>query len=263
MDLLKYNREAWENEVRTGNVWTVPVSPEEVAAARKGIATLLLTPLKPVPASWYPAIRGKRVLCLACGGGQQGPLFAAMGADVTVLDNCPAQLARDAEVARRDGLRIALVEGDMRDLSMFADASFDLVFHPVSNVFVDRIRPVWRESHRVLVPGGSLLSGFMNPVAYIFDLDRMERDGSLEVRYRIPYSDLEQLPPDVLKARIEAKEPLEFGHTLEDQIGGQTDAGFVIAAFYEDRSGWDDPIDAHLPVYCATLAKKPRRGGSD
>ncbi len=59
----------------------------------------------------------------------------------------------------------------MRDLSAFADESFDLVFHPVSNLFVPEVRPVWNEAFRVLRRGGSLLAGFLNPAVYIFDLE--------------------------------------------------------------------------------------------
>jgi len=132
MDLLKLNREAWNEEVQKRNVWTRPVSPEVIADARMGRWSLLLTPTKPVPADWYPELRGAKVLCLASGGGQQGPILATAGADVTVLDNCPAQLEQDRMVAEREGLSIRLEQGDMRDLSRFEDGSFNLIFHPVS-----------------------------------------------------------------------------------------------------------------------------------
>lgn len=257
MDWLRHNRDAWDNEVKRGNKWTVPVTHDEIVAARNGAATLLLTPTKPMPRAWFGDVAGKSVLCLASGGGQQGPLFAALGATVTVFDNSPAQLDRDREVAAREGLAIRTVPGDMRDLSVFPDASFDFVFHPISNVFCAEIRSVWREAFRVLKPGGRMASGFMDPAAFVFDADLLERTGTFAVRYAIPYSDLEQLPAAELEQRIAAKEPLEFGHSLADQIGGQTDAGFHIVGFYEDLSGWDDPIDAHLPVYLATLAQKP------
>jgi hypothetical protein len=101
----------------------------------------------------------------------------------------------------------------------------------------------------------------MNPALYVFDLEQMERDGTLVARYKIPYADHVQLSKAELERRIAAKIPLEFGHTLADQIGGQTAAGFVVAGFYEDVSGWNDPVDQYLPVYIATLAKKPACGG--
>ena len=131
MDVRAYNREKWDKQVEYGNPWTVPVSPEVIAAARKGEWSVLLTEVNPVPRAWFPPLAGLDTLCLACGGGQQGPVFAAAGAHVTVLDNSPRQLARDREVAEREGLMIHMVQGDMRDLSVFEDESFDMIFHPV------------------------------------------------------------------------------------------------------------------------------------
>ena len=182
MDILKHNRLAWNREVERRNPWTVPVTTEVVEAARRGTWEIVLTPTKPVPRSWFPDLPGIDLLCLASGGGQQGPILAAAGAKVTVLDNSPAQLSQDRLVARRDSLDIETVEGDMANLSMFAAESFGLIVHPISNVFVPSVLPVWREAFRVLRRGGALLSGFVNPVRYLFDEDAAQRDGALQVR---------------------------------------------------------------------------------
>jgi SAM-dependent methyltransferase len=255
MDVRAYNRTAWDHQVRTGNRWTMPVGPEVTAAARRGDWQIVLTPTLPVPRSWFPPLAGLDVLCLASGGGQQGPVLAAAGATVTVFDNSPAQLARDREVADRDGLTITTVEGDMRDLSAFADGSFGLVFHPCSNSFVPDIRPVWREAARVLRPGGVLLAGFTNPIVYVFDDAKMEQ-GEFAVRHRIPYSDVTSLSDDERRRYTDKGEPLCFGHTLGDQIGGQLDAGLVLTGFYEDV-GESTPLSAYIPCFIATRAVKP------
>jgi SAM-dependent methyltransferase len=260
MDVLAHNREAWDGEVKRGNRWTVPVTAEEIAAARKGRWEIVLTPLRPVPREWFPALGGTEVLCLASGGGQQGPILAAAGATVTVLDQSPEQLASDRMVAEREGLAIRVVQGDMADLSLFDDESFDLIVHPVSNVYAPDVRPVWREAFRVLRPGGALLSGITNPAGYIFDWNRVEQDGTLAVRYPLPYSDLEHAPKEVLERQIREKTPVEFSHTLNDQIGGQIDAGFVIAGFYEDGSDDpDNPLDQYMKQFFAIRAVKPER----
>jgi SAM-dependent methyltransferase len=256
VDIRAYNRLAWNREVERGNQWTVPVSREAIAAARQGQWEIVLTPTKPIPRAWFPDLEGLEVLCLASGGGQQAPILAATGARVTVLDNSPQQLAQDRMVAERDGLTIATVEGDMADLSMFADHSFHLVVHPVSNVFVPDVRPVWAEAFRVLRPGGTLLSGFTNPVVYIFDQELVER-GVFEVKYALPYSDLTSLAEEERQQYIDQEEPLEFGHTLEDQIGGQLDAGFVITGFFEDYAP-DEPLSKYMPTFIATRAVKPQ-----
>src|SRR4051795_6560866 len=123
-DVLGYNRRAWDRQVERGNRWTVPVGPEEVARARRGDWRIILTPTRPVPDDWFPPLVGLDVLCLASGGGQQGPLLAAAGANVTVLDNSPGQLAQDRLVAEREGLHIELIEGDAADMAMLVDRSF-------------------------------------------------------------------------------------------------------------------------------------------
>jgi SAM-dependent methyltransferase len=255
MDIRAFNRKAWDRQVEQGNMWTKPVSSDEVAAARRGDWKVVLTPVKPVPREWFGQLAGRDVLCLASGGGQQGPIMAAAGARVTVLDNSPRQLGQDRMVAERDGLEIATVEGSMMELSMFEDESFDLIFHPVSNGFVPDVRPVWREAYRVLRHGGVLLAGITNPLVYMFDMNKLEQ-GELEVRWSIPYADIESLSEEQLKAFEEKGDPLEWSHTLESQIGGQTEAGFLIAGFYEDIDP-GDPLEKITPTFIATRAIKP------
>lgn len=251
MDVRAYNRAMWDKQVEDGNPWTIPVGPEVIEAARRGEWSVLLTERKPVPREWFPPLGGLDVLGLACGGGQQCPIFAAAGARVTVFDNSPKQLERDRMVADREGLALRTVEGDMRDLGAFADASFDLVFHPVSNVFIHEVRPVWREAYRVLRPGGILMAGFNNPHVYVCE-ERV--GGELVARYPIPF-DARDLSGDERDRMFGADSPLEFGHSLADQIGGQLDAGFVLTAMYEDATG--EPCGRFMPGYYATRAVKP------
>src|SRR5262249_10751269 len=200
---------------------------------RRGDWQVVLTTTRPVPREWFPDLAGLDVLCLACGGGQQGPILAAAGACVTVLDNSPAQLARDRQVADREGLTLRTVQGDMADLSAFASGSFGLVFHPVSNCFVPAVRPVWREAFRVLRKGGVLLAGFVNPVLYLFD-DALADRGELVVRHAVPYSDLTSLSDEERRRYTDAHRPLEVGHTLEGQLAGPLDAGFLLARPHDD-----------------------------
>ena len=254
LNITQYNKHAWDHEVDIQNPWTMPVSPQEIAEAREGKFQLLLTPTKPVPMSWYPDLHSCRVLGLASGGGQQGPILAAAGARVTVFDNSPKQLEQDRQVAERENLNLRLVEGDMADLSVFEDASFDFIFHPISNCFVPEILPVWREAFRVLAPGGTLVAGFVNPVQYTFDNDLAE-EGIYQMRYSLPYSDLTSISEED-RLRLFKDDPLEFSHTLEEQIGGQLQAGFHLIGFFEDT--WEeDKIKEYIPTFIATRALKP------
>ena len=189
MDIIARNIRNWEEKVRQKHPWTVPVNDEVIDNARHGNWCIVLTAQKPVPAAWFPPVKGKRILCLASGGGQQGPILAAAGAVVTVLDLSEAQLEQDRSVARRENLELHTVRSSMTDLSMFEAESFDIIVHPVSNAFIPHIQPVWNEAFRVLAKGGVLMSGFMNPVFYMFD-EELEKQGVLQVKYPLPYSDL-------------------------------------------------------------------------
>lgn len=256
MDVRDYNREAWDRQVEQGNPWTQPVSTEVIARARRGDWNVLLTEQKFVPREWFGDIRGKDILGLASGGGQQAPTFAAAGAHVTVLDNSPKQLERDRMVAAREGLSLRTIQGDARDLSMLADESFDLVFHPVSNLFIPEVRPIYREAFRVLRHGGILLAGFMNPVVYTFPYDAWDGKAPPTMKYKLPYSDMEQLPQAELDKLIAERAPLEHSHTLTDQIGGQLDAGFQLTGLYEDYHA-EVTLSQFMPTYIATRAIKP------
>jgi SAM-dependent methyltransferase len=254
-DAVAHNRAAWDREVDGGNEWTRPVGPEVIARARAGDWQVVLIGYEPTPRDWFPAeLTGTAILCLASGGGQQGPVLAAAGADVTVFDNSPKQLARDAEVAAREGLPIRTVLGDMRDLSAFPGASFDMVFNPVSNVFCPELAPVWRECFRVLRPGGTLLAGFMNPDIFIFDLTALDERDEFVVRHRIPFSTLD-LPKDE-RARTYGDGAIEYSHTLTEQIGGQLRAGFLLTDLAE-APHHADATARYMPGYIATRAVKP------
>lgn len=249
MDILKYNRHAWDQQVKDGNQWTVPVTPEQIESAKRGHWQVVLTPLRPVPRSWFGDLNHQQILGLASGGGQQGPIMAAAGADVTIFDNSQAQLDQDRKVADRDGLKIKTIQGDMADLSCFEDESFDLIFHPCSNCFVPDVNPVWKECYRVLKKGGHLLSGVVNPVNFIVEDQESSGEAGLKIKYKIPYSDLDSLTEEQRRRYTDKNEPLIFGHSLEDQIGGQLRAGFKIVDFYED-SWTEDNGSIHNYINC-------------
>lgn len=252
--IARHNRTAWDREVELGNRATQPLSAEEVARARAGIWELSLTGRKVVPREWFPPLAGASVLCLACGGGQQAPLLAAAGASVTLLDQSPRQLARDREVATAEGLAIRIEEGDMRDLRRFASATFDVVVLGLANQFVPDLRPLWSEISRVLTSSGTLIAAFMNPVAYLFDWTTYDR-GEFRVTHSLPYSDLDPAVTAERRVALDERDPLEFGHTLTDQIAGQLNEGFWIVGFFEDAAN-EDPLGRYTSVYCVTCARR-------
>lgn len=253
MEYIKENSKIWDERSENNDIWSIPVTSDMVKLAREGIWSIVLTPTKPVPADWFPEkLDKKRILCLASGGGQQGPILAATGADVTVFDNSKKQLEKDEFVAKRDNLKIETVQGNMQDLSMFEDEYFDYIIHPWSNGYIDDILPVWKECARVLKKNGLLLAGFGNPVECIFNAGKLEQ-GIFAVENTIPYADIEHMGDPEIRAIVEDGGYL-WSHTLEEQIQGQIEAGFAIIGFYEDIGG--TALDKYIPTSIATKAIK-------
>lgn len=260
MNILEYNRNAWNLQSQEGCRWSTPFPDEVFERAKEGDWSVILTPNKAVPESWFPAhpdLSGLEILGLASGGGQQVPTFAAAGAEVTSYDASDIQLEKDEDTCRRNGLEITTQQGDMADLTGLDDDSFDLIFNPVSNVFAEKLEPIWKECHRVLKPGGAILCGFMNPAFFLFDHEILEETGKLIVKNRLPYSDMEHADAELLSAQLDAQLSVEYSHSWETQIGGQCDAGFAITGFYEDT--WDEEstgLQSWMPMFAATRAMK-------
>ncbi len=250
MDIIKHNKSAWDNYVDKKDRWTIPVTEEELKNVRKGSWGIVLTPKKIVPQNWFPALKGLKILGLASGGGQQGPILATLGADVTIFDNSEKQLQQDKILSDKYNLDIKTVQGDMKDLSVFADNSFDLIFNPCSIVFVDNVLPVWKECYRVLKPNGILMTGLINPISFQLDQE------SSKLIYKQPFSDLHSLSNEELEELKKKNEPLVFGHSLTDQIGGQLDAGFTITTMFEDIWDVENKINEFFPSFIATRAIK-------
>lgn len=254
IDPIHYNRKAWDKMALAGDKFYRAMTPEQIEKARNGDWRIRVTPTKEVPRDWLEPLAGKELLCLAGGGGQQAPILAALGANVTVFDLSESQLERDKEIAKREGLQIKTVAGDMRDLGCFESEAFDLILSPCATCFCPTVEQIWHESFRVLRHGGSLIVGFINPVYYLFDAKKMDRD-EFEVRHKIPYCDFD-LPEDEREALIGPERPLEFGHGLDSLIGSQIAAGLSLTGFYEDGWGANDKLSSMINLFIATRATK-------
>ena len=219
--------------------WSAAATPEQLRSAREGRLTMSFGVDGVIPADWLGEMKGKRVLCLAGAGGLQGPLLACAGAEVTVFDLSGRMLDRDRAVAAREGLDMRIEQGNMCDLSRFADASFDLVFNPPSLFYVPDVNPVFREVYRVLKPGGTFVMVSSNPIAYICDWDSEMQ--CYKAVNRMPYSAQEH---------DDQGDWIEYGHTMESYLGGQIAAGFVITGYLENQ------CEDITELYFATRSEK-------
>jgi SAM-dependent methyltransferase len=231
--------------------WAIPISHEEYLKAQKGEWSVLLTPIKPVPKEWFSGLKNKQLLGLASGGGQQMPVFAALGAVCTVMDYSDKQLESEMMVAGREKYDIAIAKADMTKTFPFDDCFFDIIFHPVSNCYVEDVYHVWNECFRVLKKGGLLLAGMDNGLNYLID---EEENKPLMITNKLPYNPLKN--EDLYKKSVDNDEGIQFSHSLEEQIGGQLKAGFMLLDLYEDYDNCGR-IREYAPSYFATLARKP------
>ena len=241
--------------VDDGWEWSVPISHEDFIKAKNGDWSVLLTPSKPVPQEWFALflqngrLDGVKILGLASGGGQQMPVFAALGADCTVLDYSQKQLDNEQMVSEREGYAINIVRADMTKRLPFEDESFDLIFHPVSNCYVEDVYHVWNECFRVLKKGGVLLAGMNYGLDYL-----VEDDNPRLIVNKLPYNPLRD--KELYKRCLEKDEPdYQFSHTIEEQIGGQLKAGLVLTALHEDTD--NEGMGEFIPNYILTRAVKP------
>lgn len=248
MNYQDENAAAIERWIEAGWEWGKPVSHEDYIKAKGGDWSVLLTPTKPVPKKWFGKLCGKHVLGLASGGGQQMPIFTAAGAKCTVFDYTPKQLESEKFVAKREGYEIEIVRGDMSKPLPFADESFDLIFFPVSNCYIEKAKPVFAECFRVLKKGGVLLSGLDNGINYIADDDEKEIINSL------PFNPLND--PEQMKQLSKSDDGIQFSHTAEEQLGGQLEAGFTLTDILEDTNGEGRLHELNIPTFWITRAVK-------
>ena len=249
MQYQDINARVIDRWVEEGWEWGVPISHEEFEQAKTGRWNMVLTPTKPVPHSWFGDLKGKKVLGLASGGGQQMPIFAALGADCTVLDYSPRQLDSERLVAQREGYDIRIIRADMAKPLPFDDEEFDLIFHPVSNCYVAEVKPIFRECFRILKHGGIFLAGLGNEVNYLVDEDEQS------IIYSMPFNPL--IHEDQRKMLEETDSGMQFSHTLEEQIGGQLEAGLVLTHLFSDTNGEGRLHEMGIETYIATRAIKP------
>lgn len=210
----EYNRRAWDRRALQQARFTRPATDED-----------LRDPLRKLDGSgWLGDVVGKRLLCLAAGGGRQSLMYAAAGALVTVVDISEEMLAIDRYMAAQKGFDIAVVQASMDDLSILDPASFEFVIHPVSTCYVPNIHLVYREVARVIVPGGIYVSQHKQPTSLQATVSVSPR-GYYEVTE--PYYERGPLPP-VAGSLHREEGTLEFLHRWEEIIGGMCRAGFVI-----------------------------------
>lgn len=245
---IDINSKFFDKWVEEGWEWGQPISHEIFENAKNGSWFVVLTPTKEVPKEWFCEMKNSKILGLASGGGQQMPIFTALGANCTVLDYSEKQLLSEIEVAKRENYEIKTVRASMTETLPFEDESFDLIFHPVSNCYIENVLPVWKECYRVLKKGGILLAGLDNGINFIFD------DDETTLVHKLPFNPLKD--KQLYELSIKNDWGIQFSHSIDEQIGGQLKAGFILTDIYEDTNNYGKLHDMNVPTFFATRAIK-------
>jgi SAM-dependent methyltransferase len=238
-DVAAHNQRMWDRLSAAGIPYTRPQgTPPRTRAGKRAF-------LDPHERLAGLPITGQRVLALAGGGGWHSVLFAELGAETTVLDISARQLRTVRTLAKSRDVKVRLRQGDMRDLSTFADGSFDIVWHSHSIVFVPDAARVIAEVGRVLAPGGVYRASTMHPVTLRMYGTWTGTGWGFRQSYfedtAVPFDDALWEFKDVT---VEAP-TLEYGHRISDLINACAAAGLVVDGFWETTPG---EISTAVPV---------------
>jgi SAM-dependent methyltransferase len=224
VQFYEQNRSAWDTRVRQKKGYIDSAKEED-----------FLNPLALAdPQGWLGGdVAGKRLLCLAAGGGRHSVLFAAAGAQVTVVDLSPQMLELDRKVAANRGLQITIIQASMDKLSIFPGASFQVVVQPVSSCYVPDVGAVYHEVARVVAAGGIYISHHKQPAS----LQAQESPAANSRGYLLtePYYRKGPLPPASPHSLHREAGTIEFLHRWEELLGGLCRSGFVIEDVAEPK----------------------------
>ena len=198
-------------------------------------------------------LKGRDVLCLSSGGGQQGLGFALLGAKATVVDFSSEQLKKDEAVATKFSLPIKTVKTDMRDLSMFKNAEFDIVYQPYSINYIPETEKLFKEVSRVIKPSGMYYLMFHNPFVHgswkngCWSGEWKKNELWKGKGYPLWQEYKEGLPIETVDMtwdftgsegnQVKIKSPQEFKHTLSNILNGLIKNSFEIIKFEEYKDG--------------------------
>jgi SAM-dependent methyltransferase len=217
--IIQHNQIAWDNRARGRRRFTTAASDSEFVESLHAIDQC----------GWLGGdVQGKKLLCLAAGGGRHAALYAAAGAEVTVVDLSAAQLELDREIAAERNLRLRTVHTSMDDLSMFQPGEFEIVVHPVSTCYVPQIRSVFQQIARVTIGGGLYISQHKQPTSLQADTRPTSRG------YELIHSYYHSDPlPEVVGSLHREPGTMEFLHGWQELIGGICRSGFVVEDLIE------------------------------
>ena len=213
-----------------------------------------------LPVPWNQV---RSVLCLAAGGGQQGPAFAGLGIRTTVVDVSPEQLARDRQVAAERNLNLECLEADISDLRLLDGREYDLVYQPVSTWYLADLHRLYESVARLLRPAGTYWVEHWNPLRMQLDgLGRWSGEGYRVVR-PITGAEPVMLTGDGPEEPFSPGTSRHYVHSLQSLLGDMCAVGLELVDVRHRTvgnplapPGSAEHLAAFVPPFIAVLARK-------
>ncbi len=173
-------------------------------------------------------IKGKKIVEIGCGGGQNSIFLAKQGAKCTGVDFSENQIKFASELARDNNVSIEYHLRDITDLSFLPENSFDIVLGSAYALdWVYELGPVFKGARRILRPGGIFIFSKCHPFLNCFDWN--STPDRLQVVVSYFQSKIQE--PDEITGQ-ELTYPL---HTLSSILNILLDAGFLIDRVIEPQ----------------------------
>lgn len=174
-------------------------------------------------------VKGKDVLELGCGGGQNTIVLAKWGARSVGVDISEEQIKYARKLAEENNVDVSFYTGNMEDLSMFTQESFDLALSSCALGYSQDLKQVFDEVLRVLRKGGFFVFCVVHPIAY---RGRKVRYGNRRMWGLGNYFDRRRR---TWTWKINGKTATFYGHhrTFQDYFNPLVSAGFVVERILE------------------------------
>lgn len=173
--------------------------------------------------------------------------LAKQGAKVFAVDSDAAQLTHARELADHQHVKVELHHSDLADLAFLRNASIDLAISVFALAAVDDLDRVFRQVHRVLLPGAAFILSLPHPLSTLI---QQASDGSLRMGRR--FRDSTALGEGPL---------LTYPHQIGELHAGLARANFRVDVLLEPESTsgpWRSPLTGWVP---STLVMRARKEG--
>jgi ubiquinone/menaquinone biosynthesis C-methylase UbiE len=109
-------------------------------------------------------VKGKDVLEIGCGGGQNAIVLSKWGANSVGFDISEEQIMYAKKLARKEKAAVSFYVGNMENLNVFNAESFDIVISSFALQYADKPQRTFQEVFRVLRKSGIFVFAITHPI---------------------------------------------------------------------------------------------------